>query len=53
MKDELGRKLMKFVTLTPKVNNYLTHDGRDNEKTKDTSKCLSNLNLKVKKMIRS
>ena len=46
MKDELGRKLTKFVILTPKVNNYLTHDGRDNEKTKDTSKCVIKQELK-------
>ena len=46
LKDELGRKLTKFVTLRPKENNYLTHDGRDNKKGKDTRKCVIKQELK-------
>ena len=35
---ELGGKIMtKFVGLRPKIYSYLTDDGSEDEKTKDTS----------------
>ena len=40
MRDELSGKIMKqFVTLRPKIYNYLTDDDCVNKKAKDTRKC--------------
>ena len=47
MKDELGRKIItKFVTLRPKTYSYLTDDGKEDKKDKETKKCV------IKKMIK-
>ena len=46
MKDELGRKIItEFVTLRPKTYSYLTGDGKEDKKAKETKKCV------IKKMI--
>ena len=47
MKDELGGKIItKFVTLRPKTYSYLTDDGKEDKKAKETKKCV------IKKMIK-
>ena len=47
MKDELGGKMIKeFVTLRPKTYSFLTDDGKEDKKAKDTKKCI------IKKMIK-
>ena len=46
MKDELGGKIIReFVALRPKTYSYLTHDCKENKKTKGTKKCV------IKRMI--
>ena len=46
MKDELGGKIITdFVTLRPKTYSYLTDDGKEDKKAKETKKCV------IKKMI--
>ena len=41
MKDELGGKIMiTFVALRAKTYNYLIDDGSEDEKAKDTRKCV-------------
>ena len=46
MKDELGGKIItEFVTLRPKTYSYLTDDGKEDKKAKETKKCV------IKKMI--
>ena len=40
MKDELGWKIMaKFVGLRAKTYSYITDDGSEDKKVKDTKKC--------------
>ena len=47
MKDELGGKIItEFVTLRPKTYSFLTDDGKEDKKAKDTKKCI------IKKMIK-
>ena len=46
MKDELGGKIItEFVTLRPKTYSFLTDDGKEDKKAKETKKCI------IKKMI--
>ena len=41
MKDELGGKIRKnFVRLKTKTYSYLTDDGSEDKKAKDTKKCV-------------
>ena len=41
MKDKLGRKIMiKFVGLRANTYSYLTDDGSEDKKAKDTKKCV-------------
>ena len=47
MKDELGGKIVtEFVTLRPKTYSYLTDDGKEDKKAKETKKCA------IKRMIK-
>ena len=47
MKDELGGKIItEFITLRPKTYSYLTDDGKEDNKTKGTKKCV------IKRMIK-
>ena len=47
MKDELGGKIItEFVTLRPKTYSFLTDDGKEDKKAKETKKCV------IKKMIK-
>ena len=47
MKDELGEKIItEFVTLRPKTYSFLTDDGKEDKKAKETKKCV------IKKMIK-
>ena len=47
MKDELGGKgITEFVTLRPKTYSYLTDDGKEDKKAKETKKCV------IKRMIK-
>ena len=47
MKDELGGKtITEFVTLRPKTYSFLTDDGKEDKKAKETKKCI------IKKMIK-
>ena len=47
MEDELGGKIMtEFVTLRPKTYSFLTDDGKEDKKAKETKKCV------IKKMIK-
>ena len=47
MKDELGGKtITEFVTLRPKTYSFLTDDGKEDKKAKETKKCV------IKKMIK-
>ena len=47
MKDELGGKVItEFVTLRPKTYSYLTDDGKEDKKSKETKKCI------IKKIIK-
>ena len=46
MKDELGGKVIaEFATLRPKTYSFLTDDGKEDKKAKETKKCV------IKKMI--
>ena len=48
MKDELGGKIMKeFVGLRPRTYSYLTDNGSEDKKAKDTKKCVIRLIHKV------
>ena len=41
VKDELGGKIItEVVAFTPKAYAYLTDDGSDHKKAKDTKKCV-------------
>ena len=41
MKNELGGNIMiEFVALKPKTQSYLTDDGNNVKKIKETKKCL-------------
>ena len=47
MKDELGGKIItEFFTLRPKTYSFLTDDGKEDKKAKETKKCI------IKKMIK-
>ena len=47
MKDELGGNIItEFVTLRPKTYSFLTDDGKEDKKAKETKKCT------IKKMIK-
>ena len=46
MKDELGKIITEFVTLRPETYSYLTDDGKEDKKAKETKKCV------IKKMIK-
>ena len=47
IKDELGGKIItEFVTLRPKTYSFLTDDGNEDKKAKETKKCI------IKKMIK-
>ena len=47
MKDELGGKIItEFITLRPKAYTYLTDDGKEDKKAKETKKCV------IKRMIK-
>ena len=47
MKDELGGKIItEFVALRPKTFSYLTDDGKEDKKAKETKKCV------IKRMIK-
>ena len=46
MKDELGGRIMtEFITLRPKAYTYLTDDGKENKKSKETKKCVIKRNI--------
>ena len=47
MKDGLGGNIMtKFVALRPKAYSYLTDDGKEDKKSKETKKCVIKRRLK-------
>ena len=46
MKDELGRKIMKFVPLRAKTYSYLIDGGSEDKKAKGTKKCVIKRKLK-------
>ena len=47
MKDKLGGKIMtKFVGLRAKNNGYLTDNGSEDKKVKNTKKCVIKRKLK-------
>ena len=47
MKDELGEKIItKFIGLRAKTCIYLTDDGSESEKAKDTKTCVMKKKLK-------
>ena len=42
LKDELGGKIMtEFLALRPKTFSYLTDDGKNKKKAKETKKCVT------------
>ena len=57
MKDELGEKnTTKHVGSRAKTYSYIIHDDSEDEKAKDTKKCVvkrRNLNLRIIKLFRS
>ena len=47
MKDELGRKIItEFVTFRRKTYSYLTDDGKEDKKAKETKKCIIKIMIK-------
>ena len=47
MKDELvGKRITEFVTLRPKTYAYLTDDGKEDKKAKETKKCAIKIMIK-------
>ena len=48
MKNELGGKIItEFVTLRPETYSYLTDDGKEDKKAKETKKCVIKRMIKV------